>query len=281
MGLVALILGIVAYREIGGARSWVGGRGWAMCGIVLGVLGCLLALLMPLLTPALAHARRTARGAQNSTQSRGLHQGEILFAQQNNHWYTGFDRNGKLDTGHVFDDGPQSTDWNGYHQSTPRAPAWRFRRLLERNYFAGDYCISPVETKPLWQPGQSMDPGKFSYAMLKMEGEADSPRKREHKETNNAQAVVISDRAIRNGSGYTSVHVPEPDDPNAVSWKGSVCWGDNHVTFEPKPVLDTKYDQVANEDDNLFTESNPSGQPNAEAAMAWKSAGDTDAELME
>ena len=40
-------------------------------------------------------------------------------------------------------------------------------------------------------------------------------------------------------------------------------------------------DDVANENDNLFTDSNPSGAPNAEAAMAWQSAGDTDAELVE
>ena len=215
----------------------------------------------------------------NSTQVRSIHQGEIFFAQNNNGWYTGFDRNGKLDTGHVFNGLPQSTDWNGYDQSTPRAPAWRLRRLLENGYFDGPYCVSDAEAKLFWAPGQSMDPTKFSWAFLKIEGEADSPRKQEHKETNNSEAVVLSDRAIRNGSGYRSVHTDPPLD--TVKWFGSVCWGDNHVTFEPRAVLMTNYSGCANADDNLFTESNPSGRPNAEAAMAWKSAGDTDAELME
>ena len=244
------------------------------------IVGFVALAVVAVLLPALTAARRGARCAQEGTQTRGIHQGEIFFAQQNNRWCAGFDRNGKLDTDHVFDGEPQSTDWNGYDQSTPRAPAWRLRRLLENDYFTGEYCVSPSETKPFWSTGVSMDPDKFSYAMLKIEGEADSPRKQEHKETNNALAVVISDRLIRNSSGYRSVHT-YPDDPNAIDWKGSVCWNDNHVTFEITFVLDTKYGDITNKDDNLFTESNPSGVPNAEAAMAWKSAGDTDAELVE
>ena len=224
--------------------------------------------------------RRAARRMQNAAQIRGFHQGEIFFAQGNNGWFTGFDRNGKLEADHVFNGEPQTTNWSGDDQSTPRAPAWRFRRMLENGYFAPEYCVSPSEAKPYWKPGEALDPGKFSFAMLKIEGEADSPRKREHRETSNSSAIVVSDRAIRNGSGYKSVHT-NPADPNAVDWQGNVGWGDGHVSFESAAVLDTQYDQVVNENDNLFTDSNPSGAPNAEAAMAWKSAGDTDAELVE
>ena len=279
MGLIALILGIVAYQEIGGSRSWLAGRGWALAGIALGLLGCL-AMFAPYPIVPLASARRSARSWENGTQLRGIHQGEIFFAQSNNGWYTGFDRNGKLDTGHVFNGDPQSTDWNGYDQSTPRSPAWRLRRLLENAYFAGDYCITPNDKFPRWQSGEPMDPSKFSYGMLRIEGEADSPRKREHRQTNSALAPLISDRAISNGSGYMSIHVSPPP-LDAVKWVGGICWGDNHVSFEHDAFVHTRYGKVVNRDDNLFTESNPSGQPNAEAAMPWKGAGDTAAELME
>ena len=99
---------------------------WVELLVVLFIIAMLIGLLLPLL----ARSRRTARGPQYSTHLRGLHQGEIFFAQSNNRWFTGFDRDGKLETGHVFEGEPQSTDWNGYDQSTPRSPAWRFRRLL-------------------------------------------------------------------------------------------------------------------------------------------------------
>jgi len=244
------------------------------------VVICIIALLILFALPARQASRKTARCLTRRAFVSLIHQGEVFFAQSNNGWYSGFDRNGELETEHVFGGEPQSADWNGYDQSTPRSPAWRFRRLLENNYFTGEYCVSPSETKAVWQPGEAVDPSKFSYAMLKIEGEADSPRKREHRCTNTVLAVVISDRAIRNGSGYRSVHT-NPKEPDVVDWKGNVCWNDNHATFEKTAVLDTQYDQIINKNDNLFTESNPSGVPNAEAAMAWKSAGDTDAELME
>ena len=247
--------------------------------IELLVLIAIIAMLILFMLPARNARKLRDRAARGRAYTRYIHQGELFFAESNNGWFTGFDRDGKLETAYVFAGAPQSTNWNGYDQSTPRTPAWRIRRLIENNYFTSEICVSPSEIKPYWAAGEAMDPGKFSFAMLKIEGEDDSPRKQEHKATGNDGAVVISDRAIRNGSGYRSVHTDPKSD--AVYWIGNVCWNDNHVTMEPSAVLPTRYDQVTNKDDNLFTESNPSGEPNAEAAMAWQSAGDTDAELME
>ncbi len=245
------------------------------------VLVLMLLLLFGVLLPVLQLTRRSVdTRAVNDANVRALHLGELVFAASNNHWGPGFDRDGKLDIHHVFNGEPQSDDWGGYNQSMPRAPAWRLRRLLENGYFTGEHCINRDEQKAIRQFRESMDPSKFSYAMLKIEGDDDSPRKREHRGTNNPLAAVISDRAITNGSGYRSVWTSQAG-PDVVLWHGTVCWGDNHATFEEKSVLDTKYDEIANTNDNLFTDSNPSGQPNAEAAMAWKSAGDTDAELVE
>jgi len=250
-----------------------------MAGIATGAVGCAL-MLAAVIVPALVQPRLRGHHLRSAMHLRGIHQGQIFFAQANNRWFAGFDRNGNLDTDHVFDGEPQSADWKGHDQSTPRAPAWRFRRLLEHSYFTGEYCVDPIDPKTYWSATNAVDPSNFSYALLRIEGDADSPRKREHRETNNAMAAVLSDRAIRRGAGYKSLQT-HPDDTNTVSWKGHVAWNDNHVTLEGSAIVATRYDRTKNANDNLFTESDPSGQPNAEAAMAWKSAGDTDAELME
>ena len=223
LGLIAVVLGILAWSEIRSAKGWLGGRRLAMAGVITGAVGCAL-MLAAVIVPVYGRTTMGHRQMQAATHLRGIHQGQIFLAQGNNDWYVGLDRNGKLETDHVFTGVPQSTDWNGYDQSTPRAPAWRMRRLLDNQYFTGEYCISPSETKTVWLPGQPVDPSNFSYALLKIEGDADSPRKREHKwGTKSPLAVVLSDRGVDHGTGYTSVHAVRTP-PNTVAWRGCVCW---------------------------------------------------------
>ena len=223
---------------------------------------------------------------QNSTHLRGIHQGEIFFAQANNRWFTGYDRDGASDYAHVFSGTAQDTAWLSFDGTTtfdlsdPRSPSWRLRRMLENSYFTGEYVVSPSETKPFWYTG-AVDPTMSSYSMLQIDGTMTAdlndldlftcPRKAEHKETANSEAVILSDRCISMaGGGLRSVHT-NPSNGTAVDWKGSVCWSDNHVTFEPSFNLYTKYDTNVTTSDNLFTEGD-SATTDAEAAMTWLNA---------
>jgi len=288
--IAAVILGIIALNQISNPVRRLSGRGLAVAGIILGALGCTLvplALLIGIMLPALSAARTTARQMQNSTHLRGIHQGEVFFAQANNRWFTGYDRVGESDYAHVFSGPGQDPAWlsfdstTTYDTSDPRSPSWRFRRLLENNYFTGEYAVSPSETKPYWYPGSDMDPTMFSYSMLQIDGTVTAglndldlfvcPRKAEHRETNNSEAVILADRCISMaGGGLRSVHT-NPSNSGAVDWKGSVCWNDNHVTFEPSFNLYTKYNTYVTTSDNLFADGD-SESACAEAAMTWMNA---------
>ncbi len=215
--------------------------------IELLVVISIIALLIGILLPALGAARRTARQMQNSTQVRGIHQACIIFAQGNNTWYPGKDRDGAVESGHTFRVGAIQT---AAPDNDPDSPAYRLRRLAEDNHFAGAYMISPSETKKVWSAGP-LTTANHSYAMLETQT-ALPQRYNEWRNTNNAEAPVISDRGVvHTGSGIRSVHT-NPKTSGAVEWRGSVAWNDNHVSFEPDFTVDTKYGRKSTADDNLF-----------------------------
>ncbi|MEM9416083.1 MAG: hypothetical protein AAGA29_11510 [Planctomycetota bacterium] len=231
--------------------------------IVTGVVALVvIMLLIAILLPALGAARRTAKRMQNSTQLRGIHQGMVTYANSNRDHFPGLDAMGNIlpngiDTGNSGDG------------DTVEARYWI---LLNNGFITPEYAISPSEVAPMieWGAGpvQSMN---YSYALLSIDGSPGaSPgtgdplvphRWNEWAQSLNTQAVVGGDRNTGTNatSGVQSIHTSQPGE-----WKGSVLWNDNHVSFESTPVVATRYDSGAmNNQDNLF-----------------EAAGDTDAYLI-
>jgi hypothetical protein len=240
LGLIGIGLGVAAIVVINNSQGRLTGQGLAVGGIVSGGIMSLfiLPLMLGILLPALGAARRTARQMQGITQIRGIHQALIIEAQENEGYYAGLDRDGAFDLNHVFNGDPQVAPYDH-----PSHPAWRLRRLLEANHFAGAVTISPSETKTLWQSGP-VTPENYSYALLDI-ADLDDPRVAEWRETNQAQAPIISDRLVVTAGVTHSVH-------DRKRWRGGIAWNDNHVSFEPDEIVDTVYGRQKNSDDNLF-----------------------------
>jgi len=271
--------------------------------IELLVVISIIALLVGILLPALGAARRTARQMQNGTQVRGIHQGMVIFSNNNNTYYPGLNPSGARYTLQSTDASlPYFISATQTTVSTESAhPASRFRQLLDARAFDGEYLISPSETGNPHSGDVSLVPGRqtggaivtgatgatvgsvmYSYALLNI---YDGGRRNdEWRDTNHTGAVVISDRAIHVGAAAginRSVHT----DPavGTHDWKGSIGYGDNHVEFEPDNTVDTVYgtearvSKVAN--DNLFAANDGLDLANVavsdgDAEMVW--ANETD-----
>lgn len=107
--------------------------------IELLVVIAIIALLIGILLPALGKARATARQIKDGTQVRGIHQGMVLFAQNNSDRYPT----------------PSSVDGGALNGPTLNATGTLFAKDLPRhmisilifqNFFTPELCVSPAET---------------------------------------------------------------------------------------------------------------------------------------
>lgn len=230
--------------------------------IELLVVISIIALLIGILLPALGAARRTARQMQNSTQVRGIHSALVLFSQGNNTYYPGINTiGGVLTNATILTTYPVASN-PVQGAETGEGVSFRFRELVEDNYFTGEYMISPSETKTTWAgSGNDVTKKNFSYALIDLT-EA-GQRRNEWRDTSNSEAVVLGDRAKLNGTGKVkSVHT-NPSSTTVNEWRGSVGFNDNHVTFEAThDGLATQFGDTSVVNDNLFTKTaNTSSTP--------------------
>jgi len=266
--------------------------------IELLVVISIIALLIAILLPALGAARESARKMQNNTQIRGIHQGMFSFAQENKGWFPGIDSSGQpyrgLGTiGHVNTAGSTYRS-NGYGVNAAR----RIAILYELDYFPTEYLISPGDASKT-QPDISLPVGSinvskdnYSYAMLCINemGETTtlwstqplttawiaSSRGQEWRDTANAQAILISDRAIADSGTLgdpasatdTSFHSIWTEQGSG-EWGGGVLRNDGSVEASNTPRgFTTRYGMgPTNTDDNIFYEE-AGGKPNSNARLS-------------
>lgn len=231
--------------------------------IELLVVISIIALLIAILLPALGAARQSTRKLQNSTQLRGIHQALVVFAQSNKGYYPGLNSDGTTMTVAEVNDTGTFTGYNA--GSNGRNSSGIFAIALNQDVFTPEYLINPAETAAFevanettdtdldFDGNPANDPINFSYANLFFQesgtGPQESNRAAEWQETLNSQAIVIGDRMIGSGSTRSSVWTDE----GSGDWEGTITKNDNSTGYENTDEgYDTKYGNVAVEDDSLF-----------------------------
>ena len=109
-----------------------------------------IALLIGILLPALGKARATARQIKDGTQVRGVHQGMVLFAQNNSDSYPKPSEYDKSNTTL----NPAATS-----RASMDLPRHVFSILIFNNFFTPELCVSPSEVNA----GIAVD-SKFVYS---------------------------------------------------------------------------------------------------------------------
>jgi len=207
--------------------------------VVMALIGMLLIFLLP----ALGAARRTARQSQNTSQVKSIHNGLVLFGQENQDRFPGLTPQG----GEAPMIAPAASDALFTSEQGGYFPQARYAMLFNGGYFAPDAAISPAEQRPEAERGRHVTRANYSYAMLNLAHPG--PRVDDWAATGNAKAVVLADRNVAPAARAAARSIHDPIN----EWRGSVGYNDNHVTFETASIVATQYGGApAVDHDDLF-----------------------------
>lgn len=234
------------------ARS-CGARGFTL--VELAVLVVVAVLLMAILLPVFGPGRCCgSRQFKDSANIRGIHQGMVLFAQNNNERYP---LPSVLDKSNNTLALPEGVD-----PTTKDTTSNIFSLLIYGTFFGPEICVSPAESngaitmfsgyqfaeptgtpnpkQALWDPAFNADftaakGGHFSYAHSMPGG----PRLDVWKNTFQAGEAVVGNRGPLI-SGIDAKHAAAFDarsntlliHGSRTAWEGNIAYNDNHVAFE-------------------------------------------------
>ena len=264
----------------------------------------IISILAGILLPVLGAARRNAREMKNMTQTKNIQAAMTQYASRNGGWYPGFSQDGDP-IGSSYEVGtiPSAT-------KTDANATVMYWQLLREGLILSDELVSPNEsgqdgrtiTSYDTDDADSLDnnrymredptfttsrenPQHFSFAVLNPNVN-DSPnnltiRKRNWRDNQNSQVVLISDRATEfipgradDESGFTSIHSYNPGE-----WRGAMAWGDNHATQEEDPVVSTRLTQdTPSNADHIFYGlfENRDNEEIDDTFMMWDQGNDPD-----
>lgn len=244
--------------------------------IELLVVISIIALLIAVLLPALQGARNSARQLQSSTQTRGMHQGMVVFAQSNKGWYPGVEGNRARDTGDtVFVDGSMLPKYvagvaGGAHVGG------RFDLMVDAGLFPPDYAVSPAENPDTLRTGViffdyedlasfNQDQVFYSYSLPEIRltgtgGPAGGRFNEYNVDSFNSESVAISDRLLRlDPTVPVNANFPDThrslwsNDDRGGNWNGSVTFNDGHVTFNDESEFEfTTVDGKVTPNDSIY-----------------------------
>ncbi|MEM9752918.1 MAG: prepilin-type N-terminal cleavage/methylation domain-containing protein, partial [Planctomycetota bacterium] len=181
--------------------------------IELLVVISIIALLIAILLPALQATRKTARQLQSSTQTRGIHQGMVVFAQSNKGWYPGVEGSRAREAGdNVFVDGSKLPKYIAGSAGGAHVGA-RFDIMVDEGFFPPEYAVSPAENPETLRTGVTFfdyadldnfnqDQVFYSYSLPEIRltgtgGPAGGRFNEYNVESFNSESVAISDRLLR------------------------------------------------------------------------------------
>ncbi len=270
------------------------GLTWVDVGGAVLVLGLIVAVLLPAWGGRRHH---NVRGLKDSTQIRGVHQGMVLWAQNNQDRYplpSLVDKDGTTIAG------------EGDEKDTT---ANMISLMIFNGFFSPEICVSPAEAngairvfmqyqyenpsgaaepkKALWNPGFRADfttgEGNFSYGHAVLWGE----RKARWRQSFAADYAILGNRGPEI-AGVAKMKAPEvkPSLVNAKSntllihggrktWEGNIAYDDNRVNFEtslaPEGVLYKDAEKKAWRDTLFFDEADDPSGLNAMLGIVVKS----------